>query len=189
MPQSVLSLFVIILSLVSTLAISQPKVPADIDTLTIEQLKHKVEQGDLAAELLLADKLYKGEGTEKNLADAAKLYTHLANEGFMQAQITLGLMNIKGEGVEKNDQRAIELFHLAAEQKSSLAQYLIGIAYEGGHGVDADKIKAYMWYEISAAMNYTNALDAQKLLAPKMTKEQILIAEQMASDWWLQYHQ
>jgi len=189
MPKAAISLLTIVLSLASSPTISQVETPADITTLSIEQLTQKAKNGDLAAELRLADKLYKGEGTKKNLPEAAKLYTHLANEGFMQAQIALGLMNIKGEGVEKNDKKAVELFLLAAEQKSSLAQYLLGVAHEGGHGVDSDNIKAYMWYEVAAAMNYTNAIDAQKALAPKMTSEQIQMAEQMASDWWLQFHQ
>lgn len=145
--------------------------------------------GDMQAQLALADRYYKGEGVTRNTAKAALWYQRLADKGFVQAQLTLGLMHIKGDGVARDDQKAIHWLTQAAENKSSAAQHLLGIAYAEGHGVPADPIKAYMWFEVAAVLEYPNAVESRQALALKMKPNDIKLAEQMASQWWMEHHQ
>ena len=154
----------------------------------VSELESKAAAGDLEAKMKLAERYYKGEGVEKNLAKAADWYTQLAEEEYAHAQLALGLMYIKGEGVDKNDAKAVEWLKRAASQRLASAQYLLGVAYEEGHGVDADLTTAYMWYEIAAALTNNLAETAQKRIAAQLSAEQIADAESKASQWWLKHH-
>jgi len=158
------------------------------ETMTITELETRAAEGNLDAQMRLAERYYKGEGVERDPAKAANWYKKLAEQEFSHAQLALGLMYIKGEGVEKNDTKAIEWLERAASQRLSDAQYLLGVAYEEGHGVEADLTTAYMWYEIAAALTHDHAEAAQKRIKNRLSAEQIKEADAKASQWWLEHH-
>lgn len=155
---------------------------------TIIELEALANNGELEAQMLLAEKFYSGSEAEQDHEKAAKWFRKLAEQGFAKAQLTLGLMYIQGDGIEKNNIKAIHYLTEAAGQRISTAQYLLGVAYEEGHGVKVDLVTAYMWYEIAAAINQVHAAEAQKKLSVKLTPHEIAYAEQMATDWWLRHH-
>lgn len=155
----------------------------------VQALNQKAVNGDLQAQTELAERYYKGDEVKQDYAQAAHWYKKLAESGILKAQLTLGLMYIKGDGVEKNDAEAVRLLTLAAEQRLPMAQYLLGVANQEGHGVKQDPVKAYMWFEIAAAMDFQNAVAARKELAKKLPPKDIAAAEQMATEWWLKFHQ
>jgi hypothetical protein len=155
----------------------------------VKTLNQKAGNGDLQAQAELAERYYKGDGVKQNYTQAAHWYKKLAETGVANAQLTLALMYIKGNGVEKNDEQAVHWLTQAAEQRMPMAQYLLGVAHAEGHGVKQDLIKAYMWYEIAAVMDDQNATAARAELAKKLQPKDIALAEQMAADWWLRFHQ
>jgi len=154
----------------------------------LEALIDKAESGDVVAQMELANRYYAGDGVSKDHHRAAKLFTKLAENGVANAQMTLAMMYIRGEGIDKNDKQAIHWLTQAAEQRLAPAQYYLGLAYSEGHGVAIDNVTAYMWYEIAAAMDYQDAVEATKTLAEKMSKQDVQLAEQKATQWWMRFH-
>ena len=57
-----------------------------------------------------------GEGVEKDLDEAVRLYHAAAGQGDADAQFTLGQMYENGEGVERNLEKAAKYFEQAAAQ-------------------------------------------------------------------------
>lgn len=162
---------------------------AALSATQIKAMNQKAANGDLQAQAELAERYYKGDGLKQDYTQAAHWYKKLAETGVLKAQLTLGLMYIKGSGVKKNDEEAVHWLTQAAEQRLPMAQYLLGVASLEGHGVQQDPIKAYMWFEIAAAMDNQNAAAARKELAQKLSAKDIALAEQMATDWWMKFHQ
>jgi TPR repeat protein len=177
-----------VLLIIVSIPTTQPVMAEQWTTAHLQEVIQKANDGDMRAQVDLASRFHVGDGIDKDLVQAAYWYRKLADNGVAEAQLTLGLMYIKGEGLQRDDQQALHWLTLAAEQRLSSAQYLLGVAYDEGHGVKQDNIKAYMWYEISAAMDYENAVAARQALSSKMTKEEIVKAEQMATEWWMKFH-
>ena len=157
-------------------------------TPSLSELRTSADAGDLAAQLQLADRYYKGDNAPQDFQQAAHWYQQLAEQGFSQAQLTLGLMYIRGEGVAQDNAAAVHWLSKAAEQKTAAAQYLLGLAYQHGHGVPVNLTQAYMWLEISSAMDYPHTREALEALASQLSSEEIANAEKMAADWWMQHH-
>ncbi len=171
------------LTLVNT-ATAQP-----LSTSELQQIIEKANNDDIQAQADLANRYFIGDGVPLDIPKAATWYEKLANSGVTKAQLTLGLIYIKGDGVQQDNVQALHWLNMAAEQLSEVAQYLLGVAHAEGHGTKIDKVKAYMWYEVSAAMEYKDAIDARTELAKHLSKQEIRHAEEMATDWWLRFHQ
>ena len=174
--------------ILTTSSLTNFSVAEEINVQQLQALTQKANNGDMQAQADLASRYHTGDGVTQNTKQAAYWYEKLAENGVAEAQLTLGLIYIKGDGVTPDDKQALYWLNLAAEQRLASAQYLLGIAYAEGHGVEIDKIKAYMWYEIAAAMVNKNAVEARTELAKQMNKEDIFKAEQMATEWWMQFH-
>jgi len=89
-----------------------------------------IEEGGVEAakrELLRTQALAleNGEGTERDPAQAAKLYCEAARLGDAPSQFNLGWMYSNGRGVERNDTWAAFFFHAAAEQGYEQAQRML----------------------------------------------------------------
>lgn len=165
-----------------------PVFAQQLDAAAIQTLKQKANDGDMQAQAELASRFHVGDGVTQNTKQAAFWYKKLAEKGVAEAQLTLGIIYIKGDGIEQNNQQALHWLKQAAEQRVASAQYLLGVAHAEGHGVEVNKVNAYMWYEVSAAMDFQNAIEARTELAKQMTKEEIAKAEQMATEWWMNFH-
>lgn len=186
---SIISRLSFFLVLATLLLVNSASAAQPLNAAEIQQLIEKANNDDIQAQADLANRYHVGEGVTQDISKAAFWYEKLANSGVAEAQLTLGLIYIKGDGIKQNNALALHWLNLAAEQLLVTAQYLIGVAYAEGHGTEIDKVKAYMWYEISGAMEYKDAIEARTELAKHLSKKEIMRAEQMATEWWMQFHQ
>ena len=103
-------------------------------------------EGSVSDRLRLADDYY----SNKDYAQALKLYRELSEQGNASAQNSLGWMYESGEGVEKNYSEAVKWFRKSADQGNADAQYSLGWMYQYGFGVEKNYSEALKWYRKSA---------------------------------------
>ena len=175
-------LILAILTLINTAA-AQP-----LNGPELQQIIEKANNGDFLAQADLANRYHVGEGVKQDMSKAVFWYKQLADNEVAEAQLTLGVLYIKGDGIEQDNTQALHWLQRAAEQRLPAAQYLLGVAYAEGHGTTINTQKAYMWFEISGAMEYKDAIDARTELAKHLSKQEIMHAEKMATDWWMKFH-
>ncbi len=180
--------YALLMSLLLAIATSSYATERQFTPVQIKAINQKAANGDLQAQLDLADRYYKGDGLTQDYTQAAHWYKKLAETGVANAQLTLGLMYAKGEGVKRDDLEAVRWLTQAAEQRMPMAQYLLGVANAEGHGVKQDLIKAYMWFEIAAAVDNQNAIAARQALIKQLTVNDIATGDKMATDWWMRFH-
>ncbi|MGA9440360.1 MAG: hypothetical protein WBV76_19525 [Pseudolabrys sp.] len=70
-----------------------------------------------------------------------------------------------------------------AEQGDASAQYNLGVLYDNGLGVPQDKVRAYMWFTLSAAQGRDGAAAFRDLIARRMTPAQIEEAQKLTREW------
>ena len=78
---------------------------------------------------------------------------------------------------------AVRLNRPLAEQGDANAQYNLGTFYDNGLGVPLDKVRAYMWFSLSAAQGRDGAAAFRDLIARRMTPAQIEEAQKLAREW------
>lgn len=78
---------------------------------------------------------------------------------------------------------AVRLNRPLAEQGDANAQYNLGVFYDNGLGVPQDKVRAYMWFNLSAAQGREGAAAFRDLIARRMTPAQIAEAQRLAREW------
>lgn len=115
---------------------------------------------------------------------ALKLWHQQADQGNAHAQKDLGDCYANGWGVTRDPAQAVTWYLKAADQKNADAQGQLGQMYEAGEGVQQDFAKAFMWYSLAAAVHDQFGAQARfKMLAEKMTPEQIAEGKRLASAW------
>ena len=77
----------------------------------------------------------------------------------------------------------LRLIRPLAEQGDANAQYNLGVFYDNGLGVPQDKVRAYMWFNLSAAQGREGAAAFRDLIARRMTPAQIAEAQKLAREW------
>ncbi|MCM1104460.1 MAG: sel1 repeat family protein [Clostridium sp.] len=123
-------------------------VPQNI-SLGIQYLEKSSESNARAA-LELAERLWKGNGTEKNLPRAVALLKRIGDEN---ALYMLG--EIYREGIDYTT--AFEYYMKAAERNHVYAQYAAAIAYATGQGIKRDMREAKRWLKSAAALGHSDA--------------------------------
>ena len=78
---------------------------------------------------------------------------------------------------------AVRLNRPLAEQGDANAQYNLGVFYDNGLGVPQDKVRAYMWFNLSAAQGREGAAAFRDLIARRMTPAQIEEAQKLTREW------
>lgn len=112
-------------------------------------LKLSAEHGYEPAKKDLAERLYWGDGIDKNLKKAFVLFKDLYDEGNMSIRFRLAYMYSQGEGTEINYSESLRLYSEIADQ-DSMAMNNLACLYSGGHGVEKDYKKAAELFEESA---------------------------------------
>ncbi len=102
----------------------------------------------------LGGKFYSGDGTEKNLEQAAFWFLWAAKRNNISALISLSEMIIKGEA--KIYDSFIRVLEKGAEENIPSACYYLGLMYYYGKGLRKDYIKAYFYIEKSKLCGYMN---------------------------------
>ena len=117
-----------------------------------------------------------------NVSDLASL-RKVAEQGDPAAQFSLGARYATGEEVKQDYTEAVRWFTLAAEQGHILAQATLGAYYWAGRGVPQDLTKAYYWSVLAQAGGDQASKYRVAVLASRMSRSQVLAAQQQANDW------
>ena len=139
----------------------------------LKRLETLAKQGDLAAQIELANAYRKGIGINQDYKTAVKWFTLAAEQGDAEAQFNLGIMHSFGLGVVPNYQPAVKWYTLAAEQGNALAQYNLGRLYYLGKGVPENLVYAYMWANQASLNGFEMGSELTELLAELMATTQI----------------
>ena len=122
----------------------------------------RAQNGDPAAQTLVAEILSRGLGVPLNPAEAAKWYAQAAEQGIPESQFQYALMLLDGRYVKKDEKGAYALMQAAAEAGNRLAQFNFAQLLVQQDPGDAGIARAVPDYERAAA---TGLADAQYAMA------------------------
>jgi TPR repeat protein len=122
----------------------------------------RAQNGDPAAQTLVAEILSRGLGVPLNAAEASKWYALAAEQGVPEAQFQYALMLLDGRYVKKDERGAFALMQAAAEAGNRLAQFNFAQLLVQQDPGDTGIAKATSYYERAAA---TGLADAQYAMA------------------------
>ena len=145
-------------------------------------LKH-AQAADPNAQNELGILYSEGRGLPQNYLEAKDWFKKSADQGHAGAQVNLGTLYSLGQGAPYSDHMALFWFQKAAEQRNALAFAKLGMMYERGRGVPQSLIEAHMWYNLSAAYGEKRAAESRDTIASRMTRSQIVEAEERAKKW------
>jgi TPR repeat protein len=98
--------------------------------------------------------------------------------------VTAGPLEDADAALKRRDYAsALRLIRPLAEQGDANAQYNFGVFYDNGLGVPQDKVRAYMWFNLSAAQGREGAAAFRDLIARRTTPAQIAEAQRLAREW------
>ena len=142
------------------------------------------EQGIATAQFNCGLMYATGQGVPQNYKEALKWYTKAAERGVIEAQVNIGSLYANGEGVSKNYTEAFKWYRKAAEQGDEKAQDNLSAMYALGQGVPKNYEQAYIWSSLAAAQSDApeNAAKLRDLVAEKLTPEQLITAQQRATE-------
>ncbi|MCB5285253.1 MAG: sel1 repeat family protein [Candidatus Cloacimonetes bacterium] len=120
----------------------------------IEELKAKAEGGDPIAQNELGLLYAKGDGIEKDLFKAKKLFYKSAIQGCADAQFHLGWCYESGKGTEPKPKEAFKWYQKASNQEHAIAQYFLSQCYNRGIGTKSDNGKWIEYLRKSAENGY-----------------------------------
>jgi len=123
------------------------------------------DQGYAEAQLNLGDCYHRGNGVEKDEAEAIKWYRKAADQGNAGAQCLLGNAYYNGIGLEKDEGEAVKWYSKSADQGDDMAQFFLGACYANGEGVEKNPDEAAKWLRKSAGQGNAKAQSLLKELA------------------------
>jgi hypothetical protein len=131
--------------------------PTQTQTIDLDKLRARAEQGDVEAQLILAARYANGVGVERDMPKAAEWYRKAAEQGNAVAQVNLGALYAAGRGVPPDDAQAAAWYRMAAEQGNVLGQFNLGVFYALGRGVPQDHAQAVALYRKAAEQGLPEA--------------------------------
>ena len=138
-----------------------------------KNLENLAKQGNLAAQIELANSYRTGIGLTQDYKTAIKWFTLAAEQGDAASQYNLGIMYSFGLGVVPNFQHGAKWYTLAAEQGNALAQYNLGRLYYLGKGLPENLIYAHMWAKQASSNGFKMSTDFTDMLTELMSENQI----------------
>jgi GAF domain-containing protein/Sel1 repeat-containing protein len=168
----------------------------------MEKLRQAAFAGDAGAQYELAMRHLSGDGVARSESVATTWLLKSAHQGNNSAQYQLGLAYEQGIGVQQDYVKAYACFAIAAtngnaesdtaqrvltpkltDQEMADARILIGLMYKNGIGTRADNAQAYMWFALAEAAGSPQGQEEKALIASKMSRAQVAIANGRASEW------
>lgn len=151
-------------------------------------------QGDPAAMVNLGYLYERGQGVDRDEAEAARLYRGAADKGHLLGQFNLAVLYTGGRGVPQDDIAAVRLFRLASRQGHEKATTYLAAFYVAGRGnIAADDAEAIAALHEAADAGGTGEIWALERLAamyetgdggvPKDLDRAIFYTERMADRW------
>ncbi len=101
------------------------------------------ENGEVLAQLKVAEACFYGKGTPTNRVDAVRWYRKAADAGDASAQASLGFCLLNGLGCEKDPHAAVEWYARGAEQDDLNAIHGLAYCHLHGFGVEKDEKKGF----------------------------------------------
>ena len=150
--------------------------------ISLKNLKKLAKQGNLAAQIELANSYRKGIRVNQDYKTAVKWFTLAAEQGDAISQYNLGIMYSFGLGVVSNYQSAVKWYTLAAEQGNALAQYNLGRLYYLEKGVPENLVYAHMWANQASSNGFEMGSELTELLSELMTTNQIKQARRLGKE-------
>lgn len=112
----------------------------------------------------------------------------LADAGDAAAQFAVGAHYATGDGVTQDYSEAVRWFTSAAERGHVVAQGTLGAYYWNALGVHQDLNQAYFWSILAQAGGDQASKYRASILASRLTRGEVIAAQQQANDW-LKQHQ
>ena len=110
--------------------------------------------------------------------------------GTAAAQFNLGRMYEGGRGLPPDYREAAQGYQKAADQGDAAAQFNLSTMYYNGRGVQQDYVETHKWLKLAAARfqeskpeNRERAVKNLHVVATRMTRAQIWLAQKLASEW------
>ncbi len=150
--------------------------------LNLKGLENLARQGELTAQIELANAYRKGIGVTQDYKTAVKWFTLAAEQGDAVAQYNLGIIYSFGLGVIHNYRPAIKWYTLSAKQGNALAQYNLGRLYYLGKGVPENLVYAHLWAKQASLNGFETAAELTELLTELMTENQIEKAKRLEKE-------
>lgn len=95
-------------------------------------------------------------------AQAATIWTRLAQDGDTRSRTRLAAMLEAGQGVARSLEQAAQLFRQSAEDGDADAQYAVAVMLQTGQGQALDPVEASIWLRRAAAQGHGPATAAQR---------------------------
>lgn len=141
------------------------------------------KSGDPASQFNVGMMYARGDGVDKDLAEAARWFRRAAEQGQVAAQARLGAMYARGVGIEQDYMEAARWLNRAAEQHHAESQYDLAILYFNGQGVEEDQSAAYFWMSLAALQRYIPAMVGKDEMRRYLSPAQSIMVEQQAKEW------
>lgn len=125
-------------------------VPEEAEEVDVEAVYKSALNGDLAAQVQLAQILYRGEKVERDLSTALQWFRKAASQGHGESQAMVAYMLDEGFGCAQNEVEGLHWHRLAAENGSAYSQRKLAAAYEAGELLRQDYEEAAKWYRLAA---------------------------------------
>ena len=124
----------------------------------IQYYQLNAERGDVKAQLVVGQVLYKGlHGQRQNLQEAFRFLSAAATAGDPTATALLGEMYYLGRGVTKNYEMARKYFEVSILKKNPYGYNGLGKLYLEGHGVPVNPEKAFDCFKTAATSGLADA--------------------------------
>lgn len=140
-------------------------------------------QGDARAQTSLGLMYARGLGFAPNMAEARRWWSLAAAQNDAGAQHNLGMVYLEGQGVAPDLPQALHWFRQAAQRGHVLSQRLVGLMYYEGEGTARDPLTGLAWLTIAAENGEEGAQQTLKLLAGRVSDEQLTQARERAKEW------
>jgi len=116
------------------------------------------KQGDIEAQLLLADCYFFGIGVPQDESEAFKWFLLAALQGDVMGLCNVAACYGNGCGVKQDYEIAITLYRqLIEEEELPAAQSNLGLCYFAGQGVEQNFSEAARWFTLAAEQGHPNA--------------------------------
>lgn len=132
-------------------------VPKEVEEVDVEAVYKLALNDDLAAQVQLAQILYRGDKVERNLSTALQWFRKAASQGHGESQAMVAYMLDEGLGCAQNEVEGLHWHRLAAESGSAYSQEKLGAAYEAGELVRQDYEAAVKWHRLAADQGSADA--------------------------------
>ena len=120
-------------------------------------LQQRAQDGDILAQIQLADCFRKGRGVKRNMEEALQWLKKAGEQKSPEALYQLGRCAEDGNGMPRDEKVAVDYYRQAAEKGHMEAQYAYAICKQAGIGCTQDLQDSLYWMEKAANQGHENA--------------------------------